>query len=204
MTDPNWNVEDFMFEFPDPDPYTGPTVDAPTLFKVKWVREFISVEILSEVDRAVAAQAELAGAILCLAAVDYLAGYYVGHQSRGRDYIAFLRSDFFPAQYHSVAEEIYGQLRNGLMHNLAAVNPWKSSKIPFMIHPNHPEHLSVIEGNRRVFSVQTFQEDLWRSWRMYSWNLIMRPEENEELIEKFNRRFNRLGGLGAMMDRIPN
>lgn len=39
---------------------------------------------------------------------------------------------------------------------------------------------------------------------MYSYDLIMRPKENKREISNFNRRFNKLDGVGAFMVQVPD
>jgi hypothetical protein len=123
MTTINWDPKNYTFDFPDVPNYEGPLIDMPFLHKVEKVRHFVMDEILPEINRAVGASSELAGVVLSLALVDYIAGYYVGKQSSGNDYIGFMNR-YFPDAYKSYNSSIYHDLRNGLMHNLAAKNPW--------------------------------------------------------------------------------
>jgi len=201
MTDRTWNPNDYLFAFDDVPRYEGPLTDAPLMHKLNWVWRYIFDSIIPEIRRAVDASSELSGLVLALAAVDYLAGYHVGKQSTGADYIRLIRR-YFPSQYDSFAEPIYVQLRNGLMHNLAALNPWRSPGPRFLIHPNHPSHLQPIEEGRIAFSVLTFLEDIRRAWIMFAHDLVMHPEP--EAISNFTRRFDQLDGQGAFMERLPD
>ncbi len=106
MTDLTWNPQDFLFNFPDVPPYEGPLTHAPFMHKLNWVWRYVFGAIIPEIHRAVDAGSELAALILALAVVDYLAGYSVGRQSNGADYIAFIRR-YFPPQYDPFAEPIY-------------------------------------------------------------------------------------------------
>jgi hypothetical protein len=201
MTDQTWNDQDYLFDFPDVPAYEGPLSQAPFMHKVNWVWRYIFDDLLEEAHRAVNAGSELAGLIIALAIVDYLAGYRIGRQSTGDDYIAFIR-DYFPHQYDPFARHIYIQIRNGLMHNLVALNPWRSSGPIFLIHPNHTAHLHHIEDDRTAFSILTFLEDIRRAWVKFAHELVV--DANPELVSNFIRRFDRLDGRGAFMHRIPD
>jgi hypothetical protein len=203
MTDSNWNLNDYILKF---DPITtvdGPLVEKPILYKVGKVLKFVMVEIVPEIKRAINADAELAGIVLSLALVDYMAGYYAGRQSTGKDYIEFM-DQFFPKEYKDFNASIYADLRSGLMHNLAAKNPWRPSAKPFRIHGNLAPHLSLTDEGRVMFSVPIFLEDARRAWIMYCYDLIMKKNPDSDDVERFSKRFDRLDSLGAYMERIPD
>lgn len=203
MTDSNWNPNDYILKF---DPVTtadGPLVEKPFIYKIGKVLKFVMVEIVPEIKRAINSDAELAGIVLSLALVDYMAGYHAGKQSTGNDYIDFM-DEFFPKEYKAFNSSIYRDLRNGLMHNLAAINPWRSSARPFLIHRNLAPHLSLTDEGRVMFSVPIFLEDARRAWVMYCYDLIMKKKPDSDDVEKFSKRFDRLDGLGAYMERIPD
>jgi hypothetical protein len=145
--------------------------------------------------------AEIPGLIAALAAVDYLAGFHAGRESRSSDYKLFMER-YFPAAYGPFLERIYSDLRCGLVHNLVAINPWRNSAGSFLLTTDVPNHLGV-EGDRVVWSIRTFLVDIYRAWIMYSHHLIMGPN-NDEAVERFHARFNRLAGVGALMERVPD
>jgi hypothetical protein len=203
MTDQEWNPNDYLFEFDDIPRYEGEMVLMPIHHKIEKVRHYLIDEVLGEMEKCLAVGAELAGVLLGLAAVDYLAGFYVGKQSQRKDYIAFMRR-FFPHKYHPFLEDIYDQFRSGLMHNLVATNPWKPRSNSFLIHPSSDDHLERNSEGRVVFSVGHFRIDIFRAWRMHAHGLIMKPLESDELIANFNKRFNKLDGIGAFMVRVPD
>jgi hypothetical protein len=200
MTDLHWNPQDYLFDFPDTPAYGGLLTDAPFMHKLNWVWRFVFDDVVPEISRAVLAGSELAGLVLALATVDYLTGYWVGRQSTGAYYVAFIRQ-YFPDAYEPFAEHIYVQLRNGLMHSLAALNPWRGSGPAFIIFPNNPSHLQAAEGDRIIFSVLTFLEDIRRAWIMFAHDLVLHPRA--EATDRFVQRFDRLDGRGAFMRRIP-
>jgi hypothetical protein len=201
MTDLNWNPQDYLFDFSDVPAYEGSLTDAPFMHKVNWVWRFVFDDVLPEISRAISGGSELAGLVLALAVVDYLAGYWVGTQSTGADYVGFIRQ-YFPDSYEPFAEHIYVQLRNGLMHNLAALNPWREPGPAFIIFANNPAHLQPTEGNRIIFSALTFLEDVRRAWIMFAHDLVMHPDD--EAAERFTQRFDRLDGRGAFMRRMAD
>jgi hypothetical protein len=201
MTNPNWNPEDYKFEFPDVPRYEGSLINMPFIYKVEKVRYFVIDEILPEIVRAVIANSELAGMVLSLALVDYIAGYYVGKQSTGNDYIDFL-NHYFPNTYKPYSYSIFHDLRNGLMHNLAAKNPWRPAATSFLIHHKPSQHLELTDEGRVLYSVPIFAEDIRRAWFMYMYDLVMKKNANPELVANFENRFRRLQGLGAYMVRI--
>jgi len=175
----------------------------PIHHKVEKVRHYLIDEVLGEMEKCIAMGAELAGVLLGLAAVDYLAGFYIGKQSKGENYAAFMHR-YFPTKYHPYLKDIYGQLRSGLMHNLVAANPWKPQATSFLIHPSSQDHLELNPDGKLIFSIHHFRVDIFRAWRMHAHDLIMKPLENENLVENFNRRFNKLDGIGAFMVKVPD
>lgn len=203
MTNKNWNTDDYLFEFTDVPAYSGELVHMPIIHKIDKVHHFLFDGVLKDAHRCLGIHAELPALILCLASVDYLAGYYAGKQTDRNDYIGFMRR-YFPTQYHSLLDEIYAQLRCGLMHNLVAQDPWKSSQVSFLIHPNSTNHLLMNQNGKTIFSVHFFEQDIYRAWVMYMYDLIMKSDENLTLVNNFNNRFNRLEGRSAFMERVPD
>lgn len=201
MTLPNWNPDDYFVSFSDSH-YKGPIAGMPIYNKVGMVMRFIIEDILREVKSCINCDAELAAIILCLVLVDYLAGYYTGHQSRRIDFIGFMHK-YFPKKYSPYNEIIYDQLRSGLLHNLAAINPWKGHGKSFRIHSHLEKHLEEDfneEGEWQInFSVKLFAEDIGRAWVMYAHDIIMKSEEQPNLAKNFHKRFNKLDGKGALM-----
>lgn len=206
MTLPNWNHEDYLVEFPD-SPYEGPISGMPIYNKVNMVSQFVLVDILQEVKRCINCGSELASIILCLVLVDYLAGYYSGHQSKKTDFTGFMNK-YFPEKYLPYNEKIFEQLRCGLVHNLAAINPWKGQGKAFRIHSHMEKHLEEDfneEGDCQInFSVKIFFEDIGRAWVMYSHDIIMKSDEQSNLTKNFHKRFNKLDGKGALMVNIKD
>jgi hypothetical protein len=202
MTDPHWNPEDYHVSFPDEPRYEGLLEEMPFLHQVAKVHHYVMDEIIPEIGRAILANAELSGLVLCLALVDYISGYYMGKETGGKDYIAFM-NQYFPDGYKPYIQSIYRDLRNGLMHNLAATNPWHPEN-SFLIHRNSPEHLIRTKSGRVLFSVPKFREDVRRAWFMYRYDLIMKQSTNPNLKTNFEERFKQVAGLGAYMKRIPD
>ena len=204
MTDKNWNYEDWFVNFPNPLPYTGPITGMPITSKIGKVSQFLLGAVLQDALRSLGAGAELGALLLCLASVDYLSGFYAGHKSRKRDFVAFMK-DYFPPKYQYFLDAIYDQLRSGLMHNLVAMNPWLGvDNIPIRIQPDSENHLEKNPDGDVIFSVGTFLQDLKQAWVMYTYDVIMKSNEKPELVSNFNYRFNKLDGKGAFMVRVPD
>ena len=203
MTDKHWRLEDYLLDFPDVVVREGPVTATPIHHKVNAVAEFLLVNILPEARRCLNANAEIAPLLLTIAAVDYMAGYYAGRQSKSTDFKEFVVR-YFPFQYRKLIDPLYDQIRSGLVHNLVIANPWKGQGIPFKIHPSSIDHLSIDLDGNTIFSVSYFLEDTRRAWIMYQYDLIMKGHELPQLVKNFHRRFNRLDGTGALMVRVPN
>jgi hypothetical protein len=203
MTNPNWNPNDYKFTFPDEPAIEGNIVNFPIIQKVEKIRVFLLKTILVEAHNCLRVKSEIAALLLAIASVEYLAGYYAGEQSRKDDFISFLK-DNFPDQYSSYYEAIYDQLRCGLVHNLNILNPWNKNGIDFLVHSNSPDHLKVNNEGKLIFSVSFFLEDIRRAFWMYVYDLVEKREENQDLIKKFEKRFNRLDGRGALMLKVSD
>ena len=195
-SDPTWDPNDYMFDFPTIH-YTGEIVDAPLPLKVSKVIQHVNA-VAAEAEACIGAGAELSPLLAGLASVDYLAGFKAGRRTNARDYTAFL-AEYFPEVYHPVREWIYTDLRCGLMHNLVAVNPWQGEPRDYRIASLEGDHLSDF-GGPLVFRVDMFWEDIWRACRMYSYQLVMRPDSEPNLVTNFHKRFDRLSGAAALME----
>ena len=71
---------------------------------------FVHGQVLRKAHRAASAGSELAGLLLALAAVDYLAGYLAGKESTGAAYEGFIERYLLQA-HASLTHGIYSQLR---------------------------------------------------------------------------------------------
>lgn len=196
MTLPNWKAEDYFVEFEDTY-YEGPIVNAPLVIKTSWVMRYLHDTIFPDAIRAIVGGGELSGLLLGFSIVDYLAGYFAGRKSEAKDFIVFVNR-YFPDQYKVYTEDIYHHLRSGLVHNLTLQNPWIPSNTPFIIEKQSNDHLLNANG-KVVFSIYHFIEDARRAEIMYFYDLIMKPDENKELIEKFHKRFNKQDGTSSTM-----
>ena len=203
MTNRQWNLEDYQLDFPDVVVNDGPVTATPVESKVFRVVQYLITDILPQVNRCLNADAEIAGLILTLAAVDYMAGYYVGRQSTSADFKAFVEQ-YFPMEYRPFKDPLYDQIRSGLMHNLVILNPWRDQGVQFKVHPNSPDHLIEDSDGNLVFSVAYFLEDTKRALVMYQYDLIMKRDLFPDLVRNFHKRFNRLDGRAALMTKVPN
>jgi hypothetical protein len=205
MTLQDWDREDYFVDFPELPPYTGPITGMPLPYKMYEVKKFVFDSIIKEVINCINSDSLIAAILLCLALIDYLAGYQSGHETTRDDYIGFL-NDYFPKKYYPYSEFIYVQLRCSLMHNLSAINPWRDENTAFYIHKSKtkPHLIKDIndEGDPFIyFSVPIFLEDIRRAFIMYSHQLIEEFDENQDLVENFHSRFDTLEGRGSVMVR---
>ena len=196
MTLPNWKPEDYYIDF-ESFRYTGNIVDAPIVFKVISVIKYLSEQIFPDAILAIQNGGELSGLLLVFSTIEYLTGYYSGKNSQEKFFVSFMER-YFPSQYKNFTQEIFRQLRCGLIHNLTIINPWNSSDIQFILEKYSKLHLQKAE-NKIVFSTMHFLEDTRRATYMYQYDLIMKQEENKDLINNFNRRFNKKDGAASTM-----
>lgn len=199
--DPEWNPSDYVFAFPESSFPGGPLVEMPLIHKVNKVREYLA-EVLGGSGRCITIGAEIPATLAGLAVVDYLAGFYAGKQSQSTDYIAFM-DRYFPDRYRPHLRAVYTNLRCGLMHNLVAANPWQGQHPPFLLVGNCEPHMAI-EGDRIVYCVLQFLEDVRRAWIKYAHDLILRSDDNPLLVKHFERRFNKLCGIGAFMVKVSD
>jgi len=202
MTDPNWNLDDYQFDFGTVGPYTGSIVHMPIELKMNRIRVYLMEGILPQAKRSLAVQAELPS-LLLLAVVDYLSGFFAGRKSDRDDFIAFM-GRYFPGKYQPFLKSIYDQLRSGLMHNLVAANPYKPRLQTYTIAHTSSSHLEQDDQGKLIFSVSTFLIDVSRAWVMYSHELIEKSSPESDLVKHFHRRFNKLDGVGAFMEQVPD
>ena len=204
MTLPNWNAEDYYVDFPDIVIAEGtPIIDVPLPRKIGYIVQTLLGKIIPDAQKGTLAGYDLAALLVALAAVDYLAGYFVGRPTEAADYRAFMRR-YFPDKYHPYVGAIYRQIRSGLIHNLVPLDPWHDDEqIDFSIEGRSLVHLEKV-NDKVSFSVPVFIEDTRRAFIVYQHELIMHPSESQKLIENFERRFNRLAGKASSMIYTPD
>ncbi|MGV8027217.1 MAG: hypothetical protein AB2L18_11720 [Anaerolineaceae bacterium] len=199
MTLPTWNVNDYVFDFKDVF-YSGPLVNAPIELKVDKVITYLNELVFPDAITAIMQGAELSGTLLSISTVEYLAGYFSGKQAQQKDFIAFVNR-YFPEPYPIFINDIYTHIRCGLFHNLSIINPWNQFENEFLLEMKSDGHLKLRDG-KIVFSVLHFVEDTRRSMIMYFYDLIMKKDINQELINNFNKRFNKQDGVSSIMIKI--
>jgi len=196
MTIPDWNIEDYVLDFEDVR-YSGPIVKAPLIIKTGRILRYLHDLVFPDAIKAVASGGEVSGLLMGFSIVEYLAGYYAGKRSQAKDFISFLER-YFPEEYKPLLSDIYNQLRNGLVHNLTLLNPWIPSRISFIIESRSESHLQL-KDEKVVFSIYHFIEDTRRAMVMYLYDLIMKADENQDLIKLFEQRFNKQNGAASVM-----
>jgi hypothetical protein len=199
MTLPNWKAEDYFVEFEDVY-FEGFIVEAPLVVKVSRTMQYLHEIIIPDAIKAVIGGGELSGLLLGFSIVEYLAGYFSGRSSKSKEFISFVNR-YFPISYKPYVKDIYNHLRSGLVHNLSLQNPWIKADTQFIIERQSDNHLLKING-KIVFSIFHFIEDARRAEIMYRYDLIMKPDENQELIKNFHRRFNKQDGAASAMTKI--
>ena len=203
MTLQNWNSKDWKVDFPDIY-FAGEIKNAPVIMKIGHVTEYILRDIIPDAMKALQNGGELSSLVLCLALVDYMAGFFVGKVAGEKAYVDFMRR-YFPPKYHPFLQSIYGQLRCGLLHNLVFYNPnYKGERIKYTISGVAHNHLEEIEEDHVIFSIPIFIEDTRRAYIMYSYDIVMKTIDNPELIENFNHRYNKLDGMSSIMLKTPD
>lgn len=193
-----FKVEDYLVDFPDTY-YEGPWIDAPIVVKQYKVGQYLG-SVLKTTSRCLQVDADIPALIGALAAVDYMAGFHAGRETKRIDYVTFM-NEYFPARYGPFIDRIYSDLRCGLVHNLVAVNPWRPSSGSFLLVSDSSNHLAV-EGERVVWSIRAFVEHAYQAWVAYCHALIMKHDA--QMVGRFNSRFDRLAGCGAFMEKVPD
>jgi hypothetical protein len=203
MTLQNWNSEDWKVDFPDIY-FEGNITKAPIIWKVGQLTKYVLGSIIPDAFKALMNGGELSSLLLCFALIDYLASYYVGRGTGEKAYINFM-SRYFPQKYHPYLQSIYGQLRCGLLHNLVAYNPfYRGERINYYISRIPKDHLERLDNNKLNFSIPIFLEDTRRAYIMYSYDMVMKAKDNQELLANFSHRYNKLDGKSSVMVYIPD
>jgi hypothetical protein len=197
MTDATWNENDYDLSFDDIS-YTGNVINAPINWKIGQIRNYFHGLVIKDAKNAMLCGSMLSGLTLGISSLDYLAGFYCGRKTTENDFVHYL-DKYFPDKYKDFNQSIYRQLRCGLLHNLVSKEPWRNNQFEFKITKEPINHLDPNENGRIIFSPIIFLEDLRRSARKYVFDLIMKPEENNELLHNFEKRFDINNGTTAIM-----
>lgn len=196
MTLSDWNADDYLMDFEDIH-FSGYLVNAPLIMKVGWVTRYLHDVIFPDAIRAVVNGGELAGLLLTFSIVEYLSGFYARRGDQAEKFKAFMKQ-YFPSQYLLYIDEIYTHIRNGLVHNLSLMNPSIASTTSFTLEKESDLHLQH-KNSKVIFSIHHFIEDTRRAMVMYSYDLIMKSDDNPDLVENFHKRFNKQDGAASMM-----
>lgn len=95
----------------------------------------------------------LTGFILMACAIDYLAGFWQGRETTGKDYIDFIDT-YFPSGRYS-ASGLYGSLRNGLVHMFTIKNTAYN-----LTDGNSKLHLKLTKGGQIILNAEDFRDDI--------------------------------------------
>jgi len=129
------------------------------------------------------------GFVLTVCAIDYLASFNTGGETRGSDYINFLNEyEWFTRKY--IPEDIYKSLRCGLVHNFTIKGDRYilGSKEP----ENHLKTKQFLGESMICLNLEDFLEDFKRLKNEY-FAKVKKPEKNK--TQNFLKRFTEVGFL---------
>ena len=175
---------------------SSPTSPVPTSChadRLSWFRnEFrphFNKWVFGPIDRLVPSQDALIGFIVMACAIDYLAGFWWGKDTKGKvqvAYTGFIDAYFAKGRYD--AKGLFDSLRNGLVHMFTIKN-----KKYALIHNRADMHLKCDTAGQIILNAADFRDDLATARDKY----FDEVESNPDLLDKLWDRFNRDGFLAA-------
>ncbi len=121
--------------------------------------------------------------ILTMVGIDCLSGYFTGKPADKTTFKQFVTSKYFPAAYHSLADDLF-QLRNGLVHDYTS----KNNKFVFFRKEGdglpHLERFHNAEGESISLNREVLAKDFLTAWERYSSDVF----RDRTLSEKALRR----------------
>ncbi len=177
-------------------PPSSPTSHGPTSShadRLSWFRnEFrphFNEWVLGPINRLVTSQDALIGFIVMACAIDYLAGFWWGKDTKGNvkvAYTGFIDAYFPKGRYD--AKGLFDSLRNGLVHMFTIKN-----KKYALIHNRPDMHLKNDTAGQIILNAADFRDDLVTAGDKY----FDEVETIPDLLDKLRDRFNRDGFLDA-------
>jgi hypothetical protein len=135
-----------------------------------------------DIKKASAGNAKMGAFILASCYIDYLAGFRYGKNSKGLDYVRFVK-EYFTDKYD--ASKLYQDLRCKLVHNY-------SEGGSFAFTDNHPERHNVkIPDGRIMLNLENFVDDIETVLNKYFQEL----RTDDEKYKLAQNRYSKLGIL---------
>ena len=173
---------------------------APSVEKIEWFRKEFRPHfekwVFGPIDRLVSSPDALIGFIFMTCAIDYLAGFYWGIDTKKENkkaYREFIDIYFETNKYDS--KGLYDSLRNGLVH-LFTIKGRKYT----LTQARAELHLQTDSVGQIILNAESFRDDLVVARNKY-FNDV---EGNSELMDKLRERINRDGFLGPMPIIVSN
>lgn len=138
-----------------------------------------------DIKRASQGNAKMGAFILASCYIDYLSGFRYGKNTKGLDYVRFVR-EYFNDKYD--ASKLYQDLRCKLVHNY-------SEGGSYAFTDNHPElHNIKTSDGRIMLNLENFVDDIETVLKKYFEEL----RTDDEKFKLAQNRYNRLGILTIM------
>lgn len=135
-----------------------------------------------DIKRASEGNAKMGAFILASCYIDYLSGFRYGKNTKGLDYVKFVK-EYFADRYD--ASKLYQDLRCKLVHNY-------SEGGSYAFTDNHPErHNFKISDGRIMLNLENFLDDIEGVLKKYFEEL----KTDEEKFKLAQNRYNKLGIL---------
>lgn len=121
-------------------------------------------------------------------AIDYLAGYWKGRPTTGKDYVGFV-NEYFPRGKYD-ADGLYDSLRNGVVHMFTL----KQQRYPIVLTDNNRDlHLRVDKNGQTILNAESLLEDL-----AYAMNLYFDAAQASETLLALAAERGKLGIMGVV------
>lgn len=177
-----------------PDSPASPGLSSSHADRLSWFRNqfrpHFNAWVLGPIDRLVPSQDALVGFILMACAIDYLAGFWWGKDTKGKVQLAYTGfiDEYFPKGRYD-AKGLFDSLRNGLVHMFTIKN-----KKYALTHNKPGIHLKNDTAGRIILNAADFRNDLVTAKDKY----FDEVETNPDLLDKLSDRLNRDGFLGVI------
>jgi hypothetical protein len=131
-----------------------------------------------DIQRASNGSSKMGAFILASCYIDYLAGFRYGKQSKGKDYMNFVR-DYFNSKYDP--GKLYEDLRCKLVHNY-------SEGGSYTFTDNHHElHKTKISDGRIILNLEDFISDIENAMNTYFEELRTNDDRYNLALTRFNK-----------------
>ena len=155
--------------------------------KLAWFRNYFRPHfdewVIGPINRLVHTQDPLIGFILMACAIDYLAGFWWGKNTKGQvedAYTGFV-NEYFPKGRYD-AGGLYDSLRNGLVHMFTIKN-----KKYALTHNNPSFHLKIDRNGQTILNAGDFRDDLLVAKECYFDDVEAKPGLLDRVLDRYNR-----------------